>query len=309
MKTSGRHDSHRFISVAVSVFCTLAIFYSSRPVQAADSLAYSYETDQLGGPDGVTANGGGTYTQDTIGATNGPHSMKVSLITGGDTFVGAITPLINPTPGGAIIGDPPGIDHILFDVTITEQYTGTFANMGVTVFGCDQASVCGLKRQFTDEENVALTLGTHTDLRIDLTSSFETGESFNETFGEAGSGSDLIPTHFQLYFNKNFNAPLTLFIDNVRVGMTSAGVPGDYNGNGVVDGADYVVWRNNGPLLNEVADPGTISAADYTEWRARFGNTSGSGLASAAVPEPSDALLWLVASACCSVRRLRKKAC
>ena len=31
-------------------------------------------------------------------------------------------------------------------------------------------------------------------------------------------------------------------------------MPGDYNGNGVVDGPDYVVWRNGGPLLNEVAD-------------------------------------------------------
>ena len=30
------------------------------------------------------------------------------------------------------------------------------------------------------------------------------------------------------------------------------GVPGDYNGNGVVDMADYVLWRNGGPLQNEV---------------------------------------------------------
>ena len=56
---------------------------------------------------------------------------------------------------------------------------------------------------------------------------------------------------------------LTLYIDNVRVGMTAAGLPGDYNANGTVDAADYVLWRNGGPLANEVADPGTISPADY----------------------------------------------
>jgi autotransporter-associated beta strand protein len=72
-----------------------------------------------------------------------------------------------------------------------------------------------------------------------------------------------------------------------------AGVPGDYNANGVVDMADYVLWRNGGPLQNEVASTGTVDAADYDAWRARFGNTSGSGagLKNGAVPEPSTILL------------------
>lgn len=74
-------------------------------------------------------------------------------------------------------------------------------------------------------------------------------------------------------------------------------VPGDYNGNGLVDGADYVVWRKGGPLQNEVDTPGTVNAADYTEWRSRFGNTSGSGsgLGGGAVPEPTAAALAMLA--------------
>ena len=73
-----------------------------------------------------------------------------------------------------------------------------------------------------------------------------------------------------------------------------AGIPGDYNGNGVVDGGDYVVWRKGGPLQNEVADVGTVSAQDYTEWRLRFGNSgSGTSLESARVPEPSSVMLVL----------------
>ena len=77
---------------------------------------------------------------------------------------------------------------------------------------------------------------------------------------------------------------------------TVAGVPGDYNNNGAVDTADYVLWRNGGPLANEVDAPGTVNAADYTAWRARFGNHAGSGasnLSAEAVPEPS---AWLIAS-------------
>jgi hypothetical protein len=71
-----------------------------------------------------------------------------------------------------------------------------------------------------------------------------------------------------------------------------AGLPGDYNANGCVDAADYVLWRKGGPLMNEIDTPGTVNGADYTEWRARFGNPGGSGAAGAlvsqsAVPEPA----------------------
>jgi len=72
------------------------------------------------------------------------------------------------------------------------------------------------------------------------------------------------------------------------------GVLGDYNNNGVVDMADYVRWRNGSPLFNEVATLGTNTAQDYTEWRARFGNTSGTGagsLSATTVPEPTSLTL------------------
>jgi hypothetical protein len=83
------------------------------------------------------------------------------------------------------------------------------------------------------------------------------------------------------------------------------GVAGDYNGNGVVDAADYVLWRNGGPLQNEVDAPGTVNAADYTAWRARFGNTSGSGsLGGGVVPEPTSlALVAIGLVAVCGRRR------
>jgi hypothetical protein len=78
----------------------------------------------------------------------------------------------------------------------------------------------------------------------------------------------------------------------ITAGATAPGVAGDYNGNGKVDAADYVIWRNGGPLQNEVVTMGTVTPEDYTAWRAAFGNPgSGSG---AAVPEPGSALLALL---------------
>jgi autotransporter-associated beta strand protein len=75
---------------------------------------------------------------------------------------------------------------------------------------------------------------------------------------------------------------------------------GDFNGNGVVDAADYVSWRKG---------LGTIySQSDYNAWRSNFGQTAGSGSeasTNAAVPEPASALLLLVGIlAICPRRRV-----
>jgi hypothetical protein len=81
---------------------------------------------------------------------------------------------------------------------------------------------------------------------------------------------------------------------SILAGATAPGVTGDYNNDGKVDAADYVLWRNGGPLQNEGATAGTVTAEDYTVWRANFGNAAGSGGAlgtSAAVPEPGSLLL------------------
>jgi hypothetical protein len=93
------------------------------------------------------------------------------------------------------------------------------------------------------------------------------------------------------------------YLNEMRIQATGAapGIIGDYNRNGVVDAADYVVWRN---ALNTTAvlpnDPigGMIGSGQYNNWRSHFGATtsSGSGLASGgAVPEPGCVMLALVA--------------
>ncbi len=79
-------------------------------------------------------------------------------------------------------------------------------------------------------------------------------------------------------------------------------LPGDYNSNGVVDAADYVVWRRNSGLTggatyaNGDGDrDGNVTIADYDIWRANFGQTAaefGAALATA-VPEPA---AWMLAA-------------
>jgi hypothetical protein len=84
------------------------------------------------------------------------------------------------------------------------------------------------------------------------------------------------------------------------------GLLGDYNNNGTVDTADYVLWRNGGPLQNEGDSIGAIDQADYTFWRARFGAGAGVGAGTAAaIPEPTTCILILLGTitvACCRRR-------
>jgi hypothetical protein len=73
-------------------------------------------------------------------------------------------------------------------------------------------------------------------------------------------------------------------------------VPGDYNGNGTVDAADYVLWRKGDPAADSNGDT-IIDQADYDFWRANFGNGgpgAGSGLGAAAVPEPTGLVLLIM---------------
>jgi len=96
--------------------------------------------------------------------------------------------------------------------------------------------------------------------------------------------------------------------------VAAGGLIGDYNEDGIVDAADYTVWRDkfgdDGSTLanRDPGNSGLISEDDYDSWKAHFGMTSGSGagsLASGAVPEPSSCLLLLMATVACWMWRRR----
>lgn len=72
-----------------------------------------------------------------------------------------------------------------------------------------------------------------------------------------------------------------------------AGATGDYNDDGIVDAADYTVYKDaegtSVVLANDMVG-GTIGAAHYAQWASNFGQSL-SGSSSSAVPEPTSLVL------------------
>lgn len=90
---------------------------------------------------------------------------------------------------------------------------------------------------------------------------------------------------------------------NVTVSLL-AGIPGDYNGDGFVDAADYVVGRKG--LGAEYL------AAGYDTWRSHFGQTAGAGASldeDTSIPEPSLTCLLGSLGVIFGLRRSQRRNC
>jgi hypothetical protein len=86
--------------------------------------------------------------------------------------------------------------------------------------------------------------------------------------------------------------------------LSATETAGDYNADGVVDAADYTVWRDTlGQSGANLAADGDgdefVDADDYTVWKTNFGQSGSAGAVaqSASVPEPSTMVMIVFALA------------
>ena len=95
------------------------------------------------------------------------------------------------------------------------------------------------------------------------------------------------------------------------VSVVSTALPGDYNRNGIVDAADYTLWRDTlGSTTNLAADGngnGQVDQADFNIWKNNFGNHAGSGAGAEPVPEPPTVLLLALAIGLMETSRRRSR--
>jgi serralysin len=148
--------------------------------------------------------------------------------------------------------------------------------------------------------------------RNDLTLSLfaSNGSTLLGTANLTGAGGIESLSQIALETAGKYYARITGAADNVQLyqlqlaaSALSTVLAGDYNLDGVVDAADYTVWRDllgksGSNLAADGNGDGTVNAADFAIWKNHFGTTSGSGsfVSTGAVPEPTAAMLWLLAA-------------
>ena len=205
--------------------CSLAVIAmlcGASEAEASIVPVYSFENSLAAGPDGFFGLGATATQESLLGVTDGNNSLKYTAGSGG--FVGVRTETLVP----AALNNPPGIVRVLFDVTIVDAYAGTFADLGITMFGHmlnDTPQQFGLQHQFTDTVALAaLGAGTHLDQEILLDAEFFSGQSFNQLYGP-GTNQITVSSAFQFYVSKNAGIGFTFYIDNVRVDDGIADVP------------------------------------------------------------------------------------
>lgn len=134
--------------------------------------------------------------------------------------------------------------------------------------------------------------------------------SYYGTFDQAGSlwewGETLIgPGDARAYFGGSWDsttfalASTSQFFgdapgsESATVGFRVAAavpIPGDYNFDGLVDAADYTVWRNTLNSMSDLSADGDLSGKvdppDYVIWLQAYGEATGSQ-AAASIPEPA----------------------
>ncbi len=116
---------------------------------------------------------------------------------------------------------------------------------------------------------------------------------FAQARGVAPAGTVQV-SFYALFVDEN---PGEVYFDDlVATLVVDEGIPGDFDGDGDVDGNDFLLWQRG-------ESPSQLSATDLTAWQTNYG--AGAGLvATQAVPEPSSVCLALLGVAVIFRRRM-----
>jgi hypothetical protein len=215
----------------------------------------------------------------------------------GSQNVNNLTLLVDPTTGQTQIRNTSGFPISLDGYTVTSTFGAIDSAQWSSLD--DQNAAGG------DWQEANATLNRISELKfggaVNLTTgqSLSIGNAFNETAGKQDLG-------FQFILSGEQTARTGAVVYGA---ITAPSIPGDFNGDTVVNSADLTKWKGDfGVNANSDANgDGKSDGADFLIWQRNFGAAAAT-VAAAAVPEPATAMLLMggCAVAAIGMRRSRQ---
>jgi hypothetical protein len=305
------------------------------PLQMFDPALFSGSTIALqnfgpavGDADGLSFGGGAIYVADR---DEGVRRIAVpaatsSVFVAGAAINGTGSPIVfRPADGHLFVGFGATVPSVAGAARIDEydalgSFVQTFTTVGETETMTFEPSSGLIYYADFGSEVRSFNPITHADMHVgNATGVIDGGLAFDSLSGKIfvgtanGTNSGLVETidpttGVEKLFASGFNGSLGIlrepvsgdlyFLESNQLYRIDSRLilPGDYNHDGIVDAADYTLWRDG---LGT-----TYTQADYTVWKTNFGQHAGSGAgATAAVPEPASTLLLLTGMLVMFVRR------
>jgi hypothetical protein len=232
-----------------------------------------------------------------------PHGPTVFLDGGGTATVTSVLPAVRSLQIGGNLGGElriEGAGHLDINEGYTQLADGTLT------LQLSSISPSGAILDITDSAELAGTLS------IELAGAFMPiiGNEFR-LIAAAGGVFEQFATVILPSLTSDLSWQLSYSPTEV---LLQVGLAGDFNTDGSVDAADYVLWRasvgqTGWTLPADANSDGQVDDADYQAWRANLGQTAGGSGGSAGsllrplVPEPTTAVLLLFGCVQASMRR------
>jgi autotransporter-associated beta strand protein len=233
-----------------------------------------------------TINGDATIRDESILAAGG--NLGTTTVMGGVDF----------DPGSTLaiqLSGPTDTDADRSRLLVSDTLSFQGNALGLKFFNVDVTNAGGM---------ISSDAATYTIATAGSIASTGLNSPLNMTIGADGTGMGINGSFMRLRasgFAPGDQFALVRNDSELLLSFIPFGLPGDYNGDGIVNAADYVVWRNHEgtPLELPNRNPeltGDIGAGDYQFWVDNFGNSIGNGMSAAAIPEPTSVSLFLIAA-------------
>jgi hypothetical protein len=285
--TGGMDDRFDLQYVTSALMDGEGLSYIGPTVPGMSGLAHSYRAF---GNDGTSYNQ--AITSPAIGRSQ-PPSVLQALLSFSD-HLPVVADYQLPAVMQALAGVVPTTLNVgeafQLDVTVSNE-AEVVAAIGADELDYSLTTAGDLSGSFVDEMDLALGGGNTHFVALDTSSP------------GMKSGLITVSSTSQAVQNGLISIPISFEV-------LAAGLAGDYNDDGTVDAADYIVWRvhlgTDAMLPNDPLGD-TIDTDQYNQWRANFGMTlAGNGSAGVDnVPEPNAFVLMVLGVCWAGLARVR----